>query len=75
MTVYINDIPIGSKKLSAVNSNDDSVELNLPSVIRSMSHYNITVSFDLEEKDVLCKLSQESSPWIFISNQSYIYLP
>lgn len=75
MTVYINDIPIGSKRLSAANSNDDSVEFKLPSTVRSMSNYNITVSFDLEQKDVLCKLGQGSSPWFFVSNQSYIYLP
>ena len=75
MSVYINGIPVGSVKLSAAKANDDSVELRLPSEVRNMSNYNITVSFDLEEKDVTCKLSQGSSPWAFISNQSYIYLP
>jgi hypothetical protein len=75
MTVYINDIPVGSKKLTAENANNDVFEFNLPKEVRSLSNYNINVSFDLEVKDVTCRFREDTSPWAFISNKSTIYLP
>lgn len=75
MTVYINGIPVGSKKLASENANNDEIEFMLPKDVRNLSNYNIVVSFDLEVKDVTSRFNEGSTPWAFISNQSSIYLP
>ncbi|MGH4120140.1 cellulose biosynthesis cyclic di-GMP-binding regulatory protein BcsB [Clostridium sp.] len=75
MTVYINDIPIGSKKLTAKDAENDVAEFKLPKEVRNLSNYNIVVSFDLEVVDATCRFKEDTSPWAFISNKSTIYLP
>ena len=75
MTVYINDIPIGSKALSIDKSDDDKMEINIPEEVKKSNYYEIKVTFDLEQKDVFCSLRQENMPWAHIANSSYIYVP
>ncbi len=75
VTVYINGVPIGSKKLTKENANGDSVELNIPSDIKKTSYLNIQVAFDLEMVGVWCEKRSEDTPWALVTGDSYLYLP
>lgn len=75
MTVYINNIPIGSKKLLESTADNDSFEIAIPKELREADFYDVKIAFDLEIKDVYCNTKPESSAWAFISKESYLYLP
>lgn len=75
VTVYINGVPIGSKKLTSENANGDFVELNIPSDIKKTSYLNIQVAFDLEMVGVWCEKRSEDTPWALVTGDSYLYLP
>ncbi|MEW9076911.1 cellulose biosynthesis cyclic di-GMP-binding regulatory protein BcsB [Terrisporobacter glycolicus] len=72
VTIYVNDTPIGSKKLTKENSNNDSIELNLPKEILNKNYYQIKVVFNLELLDVACVTRDTDNPWAYISNESYV---
>lgn len=72
MTVYINDVPIGSKKLSKYKSDDDLIELNLPSEVVGKNYYQVKVVFNLELLDLSCVTRDTDNPWAYISKESYI---
>lgn len=71
VTIYVNDIPIGSKKLSKDKSNNDSLELNLPKEVIEKNYYGVKVVFNLELLDVQCVTRDTDNPWAYISNDSY----
>lgn len=72
VTIYINDIPIGSKKLSKDKSNHDVVELSLPKEVVDKNYYQIKVVFNLELLDVACVTRDTDNPWAYISNESFV---
>ena len=74
VTVYINDTPIGSKKLSQENARGDNVELSIPTDIKVSGSFSVRVAFDLEIKDLWCTLRQEDTPWAYVSNESMMRL-
>lgn len=71
-TVYINEIPIGSKKLSKEKSNNDTIELKLPKEVFNYNYYQIKVVFNLELLDLACVTRETDNPWAYISNDSFI---
>jgi len=75
MTVYINDIPIGSKKLSLTLADNDIFEAAIPKEVRNMGYYEIRVVFDINVKDGYYTIKPEQTPWVYILNDSYLYLP
>lgn len=75
VTVYINDVPIGSKKLTKENANGDSVELSIPSDVKDTSFLNIQIAFDLEMEGQWCQKREEQTPWAVVTGDSYMYLP
>ncbi|MFD3157714.1 cellulose biosynthesis cyclic di-GMP-binding regulatory protein BcsB [Haloimpatiens sp. FM7330] len=75
MTVYINDTPIGSRKLESKYADEHVIEIKIPEEIRNTNNYNVKIAFDLEMKDLYCTIRQEDTPWAYISNESYIYTP
>ncbi|EJO5347868.1 cellulose biosynthesis cyclic di-GMP-binding regulatory protein BcsB [Clostridium botulinum] len=75
ITVYINDIPIGSKKLNSKTSDNDSLDISIPKDIRNSDNYEIKVVFNLEIKDLFCTFREGENPWAYILNNSYIYTP
>ncbi|WP_138207372.1 cellulose biosynthesis cyclic di-GMP-binding regulatory protein BcsB [Haloimpatiens lingqiaonensis] len=75
LTVYINDIPIGSKKLSANNADNDTFQIDIPEDVRNLNNYDIKVAFDLQLKDVFCTFREEDNPWAYVSSESYLHLP
>ena len=72
MTVYVNDIPIGSKKLSKEKSDNDTIEINLPKEVLGKNYYQIKVIFNLELLDLACVTRDTDNPWAYISKNSFI---
>lgn len=75
VTVYINDIPIGSKKLSVDRVNNDLIELEIPKDIKYTTYYEIRIVFYLETIRKDCDYRLGESSWVYLSNKSYFYLP
>lgn len=75
VSVYINGIPIGSKKLTMDNANGDSVELTIPNDVKDTSYLNIQIAFDLEMQGQWCQKREEQTPWAVVTGDSYLYLP
>ncbi len=73
-TIYINDTPIGSKKLYKEKSNDDSIEITLPNDVLGKNYYQLKVVFNLELLDLECVTRDTDNPWAYILDDSYIEL-
>lgn len=74
VTVYANDVPIGSQKLSMAKAEGDNIVLNIPTDIEITGSFKLTVAFDLEIKDLWCTLRQGETPWAYVSNESMLKL-
>ena len=74
VTVYIDENPIGSKKLAIENAKDDSLALSIPMDVKVSGSFSVRVAFDLELKDLWCTLRQEETPWAYISSESMLKL-
>lgn len=72
LTVYINDVPIGSHKLSKEKANGDEIELYIPSDLKVSGDFTVKMAFDLELEDVWCTLRQGETPWAYVSPESMI---
>ncbi len=72
MTVYLNDIPIGSKRLYIDKADNDTFEATIPSDVLGKSYYQVKVAFDLNVKDLQCVTRDVDNPWAYIVNTSYI---
>lgn len=48
VTVYVNDITLGSKKLTAAKANGDEVTLEVPKGTSLGNNFVVQVAFDLE---------------------------
>ncbi|AOR23545.1 cellulose biosynthesis cyclic di-GMP-binding regulatory protein BcsB [Clostridium taeniosporum] len=73
VTVYINNTPIGSKKLEKVKANDDEAEFIIPDDVKLSGYMELTVAFDLELENSYCEKRQEETPWALVRGDSYIY--
>ncbi len=74
VTVYVNDVPIGSKKLEKENAQGDTLVLDLPTDLDVSGNFTIRVAFDLEVPDVWCYLRLYDTPWAWISSDSTLKL-
>lgn len=72
MTVYLNDTPIGSKRLYIAKADNDTFEASIPSDILGKNYYQVKVAFDLNVKDLQCVTRDVDNPWAYIVNTSYI---
>lgn len=68
-TVYVNNIPIGSKKLSKEKSDNDTLEFNFPSEVVGKNYYQVKVVFNLELLDLECVTRDTDNPWAYISSK------
>ena len=68
-TVYVNNIPIGSKKLSKDKSDNDTLEFEFPSEVVGQNYYQIKVVFNLELVDLQCVTRDTDNPWAYISSE------
>ncbi len=74
ITVYVADIPIGSKKLTKSTAQGDEITFSVPNDISVSGNLSITVAFDLEIKDLQCTVRQEQMPWAYIAPSSFANL-
>lgn len=72
MTVYINDVPIGSHKLSKEKADGDEIELYIPADLKVSGDFTVKVAFDLELEDLWCTIRQRENPWAYVSPESMI---
>lgn len=72
ITIYLNDKPIGSKRLTPEKSNDNSIELSIPENLLGLDSYKMKVEFYLDVDGDGCALTKEEAPWAFISKDSEI---
>lgn len=72
ITVYVNNTPIGSKKLTKELAKEDSVSFSIPADLDIKGNFVVTAAFDLEIPDLWCTMRQDEMPWAFISNESTI---
>lgn len=72
VTVYVNDRPISSKKLSLEKADNDNLEVNLPTDVLGKNYYKIKVVFNLELKDLMCVTRDTDNPWAYILDSSFI---
>ncbi|OPJ58273.1 cellulose biosynthesis cyclic di-GMP-binding regulatory protein BcsB [Clostridium oryzae] len=75
VSVYVNDTPIGSKKLERKDGNDDSLNLNVSSNVFKGSYAELKIVFNLQMEDLKCTVNRGETPWAFIKKDSAIYLP
>lgn len=73
LTVHINGVPIGSKELAPERADDDLFRIEIPEGVRESNYYNLQIDCFMAVKDHDCSYLDQS--WLFISNQSYLYLP
>ncbi|MDD3306494.1 MAG: cellulose biosynthesis cyclic di-GMP-binding regulatory protein BcsB [Acetobacterium sp.] len=67
MTVYINDIPVGSRKLAQHKAGADEATIAIPTDIDIGGAFQVKVTFDLEIKDLWCSLRQGDMPWAYLT--------
>lgn len=72
VTVYVNDKPISSKKLSLEKADNDNLEVNLPTDVLGKNYYKTKVVFNLELKDLMCVTRDTDNPWAYILDSSFI---
>lgn len=73
-TLYINSIPVGSKKLNEEGSDEDIMEFSIPENASERNYYDLKIRFDLEVKSGFCDARGADTPWAFVSKNSYIYI-
>lgn len=74
VTIYINNTPIGSKKLEEEKCSQDEIELNLPNDVNNTNYLDIKIAFDLEQKNTYCEKRVEETPWALVTGDSYLYI-
>lgn len=74
LTIYINNVPIGSKKLEQEKCESDELELNIPSDVSNTNYLDIKIAFDLELKNSYCEKREEEMPWAYVTGDSYLYV-
>ncbi|WRS28841.1 cellulose biosynthesis cyclic di-GMP-binding regulatory protein BcsB [Oscillospiraceae bacterium MB08-C2-2] len=71
-TVYVNDKPVGSKKLTMDKAGGDTALFDIPTDLEVSGSFTVRVSFDLEIKDLWCNLNQAETPWAWVSPESML---
>ncbi|EQH73542.1 dienelactone hydrolase family protein [Clostridioides difficile DA00256] len=74
VTVSINDVIVGSKKLDRSHSNNDKLELKIPKDIDNKNYYQVKLTFNLSIKNSNCVTRESNNPWAYVSNNSYLAL-
>ena len=73
VTVYVNDVPVGSQKLTASGANGDRVQLKLPDNLEVADSFVLKVAFDLNVKSPEV-IRNGNTPWASIENTSSAFI-
>lgn len=74
VSVYLNDIPIGSHRLSEKNSNLDSIIFEIPINLKISGNFNLKIDFDLAVYNKFCDINKTEIPWAFVTDNSILKL-
>lgn len=74
VTVYLNDIPIGSKKLRMENADNDELNLHIPKNTNISGSFSVRVAFDLEIPNDTCIEDRNQMPWAYVDKESMLQL-
>lgn len=74
VTVFVNGIPIGSKKLSSAHAAGDELDFKMPKDLNVSGDFTVTVSFDLEMRNDVERTEKSQAPWAFITEKSAMAL-
>ncbi|WP_240644306.1 cellulose biosynthesis cyclic di-GMP-binding regulatory protein BcsB [Paenibacillus paeoniae] len=74
VTVYINETPIGSKKLSMEMADRDHMALQVPKNLNIFGNFSVKIAFDLEMTNPGCIEEQDQMPWAFVDKESMLQL-
>lgn len=72
VTVFVNNIPIGSKKLEKEKAKQDTISFAFPEDAEISGSFTVKVAFDLEIGDQWCRLSPEEMPWGYVAETSML---
>ncbi|HAX72380.1 MAG TPA: hypothetical protein DCY20_02520 [Firmicutes bacterium] len=72
VTVYVNDIPVGSQQLKQENHEQDTLEIELPDELLNKTYYQIKIVFNLELLDLQCVTRDMDTPWAYITSDSML---
>lgn len=75
VSVYLGDIPIGSKKMDRDKASGDELTVTIPKDLAGTKAGSVKIIFDLELEDMTCSFKQEQMPWAYVSEESQFYLP
>lgn len=75
VSVYLGDIPIGSKKLDRDKTEGDELTVSIPEDLSGAAAGSVKIVFDLELEDMTCSFKQDQMPWAYVSEESQFYLP
>lgn len=74
ITVKINGVPIGSKKLHKELAQADRAVFTVPGDMAVSGSFTVTVAFDLEADFNACAVSRNETPWAYITPDSQLQL-
>ncbi len=75
VTVMVNDIPIGSKKLTPEGAEGERVSFKFTPELIEEEDFSIRVLFFLDLRNIDCNQRYENQAWAVIGNSSFLYLP
>ena len=75
VSIYINNTPIGSKKLTDANAGNDTLSISFPKDVCNGHYFELKIAFDLEIQDMWCTKRQEEMPWAYLIGDSSLHLP
>ena len=72
VTVYIDNIPIGSKQLSPDGAKGETVVFSFPEDLMLTGGFSVKVAFDLDVGEEWCRLTPEQMPWGYVADTSML---
>lgn len=74
VTVFLNDKPIGSHKLTLEQAQKDNFVLAIPNDLDISGNFKLTIAFELQVEDLWCTKREGETPWAFITKDSLLHL-
>jgi len=75
LSIFMNDVPAGSKQFDEINNNDDTCVLKIPKEVIDDKFLMIRFEMSIMPEEYDCKAaSYDKNLWGYISNETVIYL-
>ena len=72
VTVFVNDQPVGSKKLSLENAQADNMVFSFPSDVNITGQFSVRITFELDVGDDWCYWDLADAPWAQVAPTSML---